>query len=602
MQSSFMAFETYFIGVKHTMAVISIADDSLEILANGNKNVLPNGSFEYFDKSGARKSSCYGEFNSHGQDSWANDQRSLDFVARDEEGYDYAVKEKLFRYTDRDKFQRLILRAAGDDNYPAAFNPSNKGSAHLRDAYIQNLAKEDGLNLDVRVGEKSIVYINGKYWGVYDIRERPDDHDYTDYNYNQGKYDIQYIQTWGNTWAQYGGNKALNDWSVFYNFASKQDMTVQSNFDLVTKQLDVTSLVDYVIINSVTVCSDWLNYNTGWWRGLNPDGGHQKWGYTLWDNDATFAFYINYTGIKDTSAKALPCQIETVKTSNDPKGHIRLLQNLRKNPEFNQYYISRYIDLMNTTFNSKRMLAALDSAYLSIKPEMPAHIKRWGGTVADWEKNVSRLRSFVDRRCNLLAAGMKTCYNLDGPYDVTFDVNPSNVGHIKVNSLDITQVPYKGKYFGGIDIKMQAFNDSTKVYSFQKWVNNKNTFVKGDTMSARLKITSSDTIVAKFVKLTTAIKDLSDQNDGLELKTYPTIFNESLTVEFNVMEQTPISIALYTSDGRLAFQLAEKENSLLPGHYNMQLQIPSGTLSEGLYFLRFESKDAQEVKKLILKR
>src|SRR5690606_40589006 len=64
------------------------------------------------------------------------------------------------------------------------------------------------------------------------------------------------------------------------------------------------------ILNSYTVCSDWLNWNTGWWRGMDPDGEELKWRYILWDMDATFDHYANFTGIGDESANADPCQAE----------------------------------------------------------------------------------------------------------------------------------------------------------------------------------------------------------------------------------------------------------------------------------------------------
>ena len=64
------------------------------------------------------------------------------------------------------------------------------------------------MDLDVRNAEKVIVYLNGQYWGVYDIRENPDEHDYTEFYYGQDKYHIQYILTWGATWAEYGGQQA----------------------------------------------------------------------------------------------------------------------------------------------------------------------------------------------------------------------------------------------------------------------------------------------------------------------------------------------------------------------------------------------------------
>ncbi|MCA1481961.1 CotH kinase family protein, partial [Bradyrhizobium sp. NBAIM08] len=128
--------------------------------------------------------------------------------------------------------------------------------------------------------------------------------------------------------------------------------------------------------------SDWLNYNTGWWRGLNPDGGHRKWGYILWDNDATFDFYINYTGIPNTDADALPCNPEVLVNQpwSDPEGHITILNKLRENPEFNQYYITRQADLLNTAFSCETMLNYLDTIETILSPEMAQHADRWFGT------------------------------------------------------------------------------------------------------------------------------------------------------------------------------------------------------------------------------
>ncbi|MFM7901378.1 MAG: CotH kinase family protein, partial [Bacteroidota bacterium] len=154
----------------------------------------------------------------------------------------------------------------------ADHRPANDGSAHIRDAYIQNMAIEGGLNLDVRRGSKCIVYLNGSYWGVYDIRDNPDDHDYTDYFYGQDKFNLYYIETWGNTWAEYGGATALSAWNSFYSYAMGANMNDPAAFQYVMDRYDATSLVDYVLVNSFTVCSDWLNYNTGWWRGLDSTG------------------------------------------------------------------------------------------------------------------------------------------------------------------------------------------------------------------------------------------------------------------------------------------------------------------------------------------
>ena len=305
-------YATYFINDNaFTMPVIAIGADRVQDLANGNGDLRPQGTIEFF-RDGQLSSRSYGELNRHGQDSWINDQRSLDWVSRDEMGYSKALDEQLFSYTDRDEYQRFMMRASGDDNYPANGDQDHEGSAHIRDEYVHELAHKGGLKLDVRAVERTIVFLNGDYWGVYSPRERPVDHDYTKYHYDQEKFDLQYLLTWRETWTEYGSQRAMDDWSEFRDFMMENDMGLPENYQQVKDNMQVLGLIDYMLVNLNTVCSDWINYNTGWWRGLNPEGGHKKWGYILWDNDATFDYYINYSGVPDISPQAEPCDIEEI--------------------------------------------------------------------------------------------------------------------------------------------------------------------------------------------------------------------------------------------------------------------------------------------------
>ncbi len=182
----------------------------------------------------------------------------------------------------------------------------------------------------MRTSERCIVFLNGDYWGVYSIRELPDDHDYTEYYYDQDKYDLQYVLTWGSTWAEYGGDQAIDDWHAIRSFILNSDVTDPLVYQNIMELYDGLSLIDYVLINGFTVCSDWLNWNTGIWRGLNPEGGHRRWGYILWDNDATFGHYINYTNIPNTTPTAPPCDPETISGFSDPELHIQILNNCGK--------------------------------------------------------------------------------------------------------------------------------------------------------------------------------------------------------------------------------------------------------------------------------
>lgn len=307
-----MDFNTYFIDEDFTVAVFSVAADEVINLANGNGELIPIGSLEYFNTNKEREATSYGSLNRHGQDSWVLPHRSLDWVSRDEMGYSKAVQAPLFGYSDRDEYQKFMFRNSGDDNYPAINDQAHQGSTHIRDEYVHTLAQNGGMKLDQRAVERVVLFLNGEYWGLYGMRERPVDHDYTDEYYDQGKYDIQYLSTWNDTEAEYGGQGAFDDWGELRDFVLQNDMSVEANYESVKDQLNVKSLMDYMIVNLNCVASDWLNYNTGWWRGLDPEGDHKKWGYILWDLDATFDYYINYSGVPNTSPTAMPCDIDEI--------------------------------------------------------------------------------------------------------------------------------------------------------------------------------------------------------------------------------------------------------------------------------------------------
>lgn len=488
--ASFIETNTYFIGDQHTIDVVSICGDDLAALLNGSYS-SPDGAFELFDKNMTLLAETTGEYNKHGNDSWAYSQRGIDFISRDEYGYNHAVNHQIFDSRDRESFQRLILKAAANDNYPF------EDGAHIRDSYVHMLSHHGGLNLDVRTHESCILYMNGNYWGVYEIREKADDHDFTEYYFDQSEDDLQYLKTWGGTWSEYGGAQSQTDWDDLKNYILTNDMTVQANFDYVTSQYDWTSLVDYVVLNSYVVCSDWLNWNTAWWRGFNTNGDAQTWRYVLWDMDATFGHYINYTGIPNTNPNADPCNPEGL---NDPgnQGHIPILNALSLNETFRQYYVSRFIDLSNTVFNCDYMQNMLDSLIEIIEPEMGAQCAKWGGTYAIWQTEVEELKQFIDQRCIDLSDGLIDCYDLTGPFDVMFMVEPEGIGEIKINSIYPNAYPFTGTYYGDIDILLKAETEVSG-YVFDHWeLLHHGTFPTITDQEASLSLLSSDTIIAVF--------------------------------------------------------------------------------------------------------
>jgi hypothetical protein len=496
----FIETNTYFINENSSLPVVSISGDAnLLQLLNGTQNE-PTGYFEYFESNGSFVDENMGDFDSHGNDSWAYDQRGIDFISRDDHGYKRRLEHQFFNTTDRTKFRRLILKAAGSDNYP-----HQTGGAHMRDVFAQRLSEVSELELDERRSVFVSLFVNGQYWGVYDLREKVDDNQYTDYYYGQdymyrdsNEY-IQYIKTWGATNPEFGNQPAITAWDDLMNYVQNNDMSIEANYNYVESQLNIGSLVDYFVFNSYLVNKDWLNWNTSWWRGTNPSGGALKWRYALWDVDGILGHYINFTGIPDITAGADPCQVENLDVG---VGHAQTIEKLiTQSPIVRQRYITRYADLLNTHFSCENVTQLFDSLVATIAPEMPRHIQRWGGNITTWQANVQAARDFLLTRCSqTISTGLVDCYDVTGPFDTSFTVEPANSGRIKMNSEWLVNYPYTAEVFGNIEtlLKAEAFTG----YQFSHWVVDGAVIQPNNTNpDIQLLISQATTVTAHFTEV-----------------------------------------------------------------------------------------------------
>lgn len=496
----FIETNTYFINDTSTLPVVSISGDAnLLQLLNGT-TVEPTGYFEYFESNGVLVDETMGDFDRHGNDSWAYDQRGIDFVARDDHGYKRRLQHQFFDTTDRTNFRRLILKAAGSDNYP-----HQSGGGHFRDVFAQKLSEAANLDLDERRSSFISLFVNGQYWGVYDLREKVDDNQYTDYYYGQdyiyrdsNDY-IQYIKTWGATNPEFGNQPAIVAWDNLMAYVQNNDMAIEANYNYVDSQLNIDSLIDYFVLNSYLVNKDWLNWNTSWWRGTNPSGGALKWRYALWDMDGILGHYINYTGIPDITAGADPCQVENLTVG---EGHAQTIEKLiTESPIVRQRYIARYADLLNTHFSCDAVTQIFDNIIAEMTPEMPRQIQRWGGSMTAWQANVQAARDFLLTRCSqTISTGLVDCYDVTGPFETNFIVEPANSGKIRMNSEWLANYPYTAQIFGNLDTLLKA--EGNTGYQFSHWVVDGAVISPDDTNpDIVLQIAQATTVTAYFTEI-----------------------------------------------------------------------------------------------------
>ncbi|MBA4240203.1 MAG: hypothetical protein C0448_05730 [Sphingobacteriaceae bacterium] len=500
---SFMETNTYFINetINAQYGVVSISGGSpLDQLLGGTQN-NPKTHFEYFENQ-AFKTEGYGASDKHGNDSWAYQQRGIDIETYDEYGYNNAFKHQFFsdpnmNPSPRTEFQHVMVKAAASDNYSSS-NNIGKLSCHMRDAFVQSYQFKSGLELDGRRNKHVILFKNGAYWGLYELREAFEG-DYTDYYYDQPADSIDNLAYWGSLQIRNGSDTG---WVNLYNFIMANSMTNVANYAYVESKLNFKSLVDYMVYNSYVVNSDFINWNSAWWRGRATQGDKKKWRYWSWDMDNVYDLGENFSGLPTTDMNSSPCDYTNEFQNAGPNmGHPDILDKLLTNPDFKAYYINRYADLINTALKCSKIMPHFNYFKTILTPEMPRQIAKWGGSMAQWQTNMDTLEAKIQKRCALIESAIVDCYNVTGPFNITVDVDPPGAGNVKLNSIWLNNFVWTGNYFGGVKMNFQQTVLDTSKYEFDYW-EFKNHVPSMNTTddSVSIQLTTTDNVIAHYIE------------------------------------------------------------------------------------------------------
>lgn len=319
--------------------------------------------FEFFEADGTKGVSFNGGVKIFGQFSRELDQKSMAIFLRGKYGQT-SVTYPFFRDNDVTTFSSLILRQSGQDC----------NNTKTKDAFIHQSVK-GVMDIDVMDYRPVAVYINGQYWGLYNLREKQNE-DYVVSHHEEaekGKMDI--IK--GNEIIQAGDKE---DWMDLRKYMKTHDMSTKDAQDYVESQMNMDSAMEWIIVETF-----YSNTDTGNIRRYKWDGG--KWRWMLFDLDWALT-----DGYKLYNRLELIFNDDGHGTANKFFTHIQ--QGILKNHNWRQRFFELYTYHMNNTFTNERLGALWDAMVAEIEPEMERHCARWGSPASyeKWQENCATFR------------------------------------------------------------------------------------------------------------------------------------------------------------------------------------------------------------------
>ena len=337
----------------HGLPVVSICSDSLSLFsadsgifvqgATGN-NYAQRGrdwericNFEFYETG---SQGCNGRvgMRTHGAAARSGMQKGMKFYARREYS-NSKLSYPFFGSDNNDSFKHLILKPFWGEFY--------------RDHVCTEIAKV--LDMEVPASRPVVVFLNGEYWGLYFLKERPDARYIADH-FGCNKNEVNVIESWFGDVT----NGTSDSFQMMMEWMRQANLANDAEYQRARQMIDVDCFIDYYCFQMFVNNQDWPDNNMRCWQA--NDG---KWRWIFFDGDYCLT---SYRGV----------YYKTIGNENDKEASHLLLARLLDNENFRNQFYQRFATLLTHEFHSKRTQKIFKSCLRSIEEEIPAQYHRFG--------------------------------------------------------------------------------------------------------------------------------------------------------------------------------------------------------------------------------
>jgi len=390
--------QSYFIGSlgcdPHGLPVVSICADSLSLFAHDTGIFVPGDLFnpkdqdntgnyaqhgrewerevnvEFYDDGNRGFNQMAGLRTHGGSRARRAQQKGLKIYARQEYGKKN-FRYRIFEETELEKYKRLVLRPFRNASTPSGVNDwlANKIAAPL--------------NMGTTASRPVVLFLNGEYWGIYFIEEKPDER-YLENHYVVDCNNVNIITVW--SFVDAGTS---DEWKSLYNWMKEADLSDPAQYNLAAKKIDIPNIIDYFIYELFSANWDWPSNNARCWQVPN-----EQWHWAFYDGDCCF---------ESLGFSAYDAAVCTEERWNTNKYSTLFYRKLIANKSFRNLFLLRLNQLNQTVFSYQNMKPYLDTICQLLEDEIPMQVQRFGipQSVSEWEESCRKLDHFLSVRKDL---------------------------------------------------------------------------------------------------------------------------------------------------------------------------------------------------------
>ena len=344
----------YVINEGHTLPVAClVADDQWRfknIYDNGYKGIEVPGNLSFYEEDGSFSLGCSVKMNGFSSLNLPKKNLSVRFRGS------YGAERLNYDLFDGGvaSFRNLVLRAGQDQN-----------NTIVRNEVCYSITEEFTDKVFVERFKYCILYLNGKYNGIYAIMEKPNE-DMVATKLGIKKDNIEMFEA-----PSYSGD--------FYNeiisFCFTHDMREQENYEHVSQLVDIDSLIDWSLLQAYFGNYDLASGNLRYVRDIN--GG--KWKLVLYDLDICFLHPVY-------------CMNNVFRfESQIAEFNVQLV----RNEEYREKFLKRASEAYSSVLTLEHALEKIDEFCEIVAPEVERDSRLTHMSPESWRNHVNDMKNVI---------------------------------------------------------------------------------------------------------------------------------------------------------------------------------------------------------------
>lgn len=405
-----------------------------------------------------------------------------------------AIKMKKEYEDGRLKYNLFSTRP--EDNKFKGFNLRNGGNRYVGDfvADPAMVSVVEGSSVDYQRSRQVVVFYNGVYMGIHDLRERLNEH-FVETNHGIDSKSIDMVKHVKDTVTANGGS--ADSYIEMLNFIATSDFSGENNeaYKHAQTLLDVGNYADYMAAEIYLRNADWPSNNVRAWRG--PE---QPYRFILFDVDQGFGWsWVSTDFLMLTGTMFDWIRHDRGSGRTGPGFFANIFIKLRENPDFCRMFVNHGAVMLTSYLTYERIVAAVDRINSEIpQQEMDRDLGNenifqrryspYGSFPQGFDRTGSYVIEYALGRTEATRDEYRTEFSLGD--DISVTIASSGNGKVLLDGMTLPNNNYTGTFFDGNDMLLTAVSQDGS--TFVKWED-------GSTNNPRLvSPADGDTFTATF--------------------------------------------------------------------------------------------------------